>query len=31
MSEIPIREEMNGMGWDGTGRELRLVGWDCFR
>ncbi len=28
MSEIAIRELMNGTGWDRMGQELRLAGWD---
>jgi hypothetical protein len=28
MSEIAIRKPMNGTGWDGTGLEMRLAGWD---
>ncbi len=30
MSEIAIQEQMNGMGWDITRQQLRLIGKDCF-
>jgi hypothetical protein len=31
LSEIGIREQMNGMGWDRMGQETRLMGQDCCR
>jgi hypothetical protein len=31
MSEILIWEQMNGMGKDRTGWEMRLTGWGCYR
>ncbi len=30
MSKIAIWKRMNGMGFDGTGWEITLAGWDCF-
>jgi hypothetical protein len=31
MSEIAMREQMDGMGQDGMGGEMKLRGWDCVR